>query len=127
MGASLERGAEQRHHEAWIGGVHERVAAALDEQLGHGPLVARVQPHRLVRVAGGRGVLRPGQAVVGDDQLSEATAGRDPGQGRADAARAYQEYPHGADSRLKLGPGRWDQLLYIAVTTDIVVEAHVLC
>jgi hypothetical protein len=48
--------------------------------------------HGLVSVAGGRGALGPAEVVVGDDQLSERAAGGDPGQGRAHATRADQEY-----------------------------------
>jgi hypothetical protein len=67
----------------------------LPEQAGRGLLVPRVQLHGLVSVAGRRGALRPAQVVVGDDQLSERAAGGDPGEGRADAACAHQEYAHG--------------------------------
>ena len=35
------------------------------------------------------------QLVVGDDQLGKRTAGGDPGERGADAARAYQENTHG--------------------------------
>jgi len=95
--ARPERGPEQRHHEPGVGRVHERVAAALGEQLGDGPLVPRVQLHGLVPVAGRGRALRPGQVVVGDDQFGEGAPGGDPGQRRADPARAHQQYAHGAD------------------------------
>ena len=55
----------------------------LREQADGGLLVARVQVHGLVPVAGGRGALGPAEVVTGDDQLSEPAAGGDPGQGRA--------------------------------------------
>jgi hypothetical protein len=90
------RGPEQRHHEPGVGRVHEYIAAALGEQLGDGPLVPRVQLHGLVPVAGRGRVLRPGQVVVGDDQLGKGAPGGDPGQRRADPAGARQQYAHGA-------------------------------
>jgi len=76
----------------------------LREQADGGLLVARVQLHGLVSVAGGRGALGPAEVVVGDDQLSERAAGGDPGQRRAHAARADQEYAH--ETILDLSPGR---------------------
>jgi hypothetical protein len=71
----------------------------LAEQAGGGLLVARVQLHGLVPVAGRRGALRPAQVVVGDDQLSERAASGDPGERRADAARAHPGEYAWADPR----------------------------
>ena len=67
----------------------------LPKQAGGGLLVPRVQRHGLVPVTGRRGALRPAQVIVGDDQLSERAARRDPGERRADAARSHQENAHG--------------------------------
>ena len=60
----------------------------LAEQAGRGLLIPRVQLHRLVPVARRGGSLGPAEVVVGDDQLGKRAAGGDPGEGRADAARA---------------------------------------
>ena len=124
--AGAERRAEQRHHEPGVGGVHERFAAMLGEQLGDGPLVPGVQPHSLVPVARRGGALRPPQVVVGDDQLGERAPGGDPGQRRADPARAHQKYAH----ELILSHvviNRRDQLLAPFYTTEIVAEVRILC
>ena len=75
----------------------------LREQADGGLLVARIQLHGLVSVAGGRGALRPAEVVIGDDQLGERATGGDPGQGRAYAPRAYQEYAHGLILDLSAG------------------------
>ena len=40
---------------------------------------------------------------LGDDQLGERAAGGDPGDRGAHPARAYEEYAHGADHRLRTG------------------------
>jgi hypothetical protein len=95
VGARLERGTEQGHHEARIRSVHEHIATVPPEQPGRGLLVAGAQRYGLVSVAGRRGALRPAQVVVGDDQLSERAAGGNPRKCRADAAGADQEYAHG--------------------------------
>jgi len=92
--AGAERGPEQRHHEPGVGRVHQRVAAALGEQPGHGPLVPGVQLRGLVPVAGRGRALRPLQVIVGDDQLGEGAPGGDLGQRRTDPARAHQKYAH---------------------------------
>jgi hypothetical protein len=75
----------------------------LREQADGGLLVARVQLHGLVPVAGRGRALRPAQVVIGDDQLSERAAGGDPGQGRAHATRAHQEDAHGPSLDLSAG------------------------
>jgi hypothetical protein len=42
-------------------------------------------------------VLRTGQVVVRDDQFGELAPGRDPGEGRADAARSHEKDSHAED------------------------------
>src|SRR6266568_7101190 len=95
MRARLECRAEKRHDETGVGSVHEYVARVLGRQCGHLLLVAGIELHGAPGFAGR--VLRPGEVVVGDDEIGELTACGDPGEGRADSAGADEQDAHTGD------------------------------
>ena len=96
VGARLERAREDRHVEHRVDGVHHVRDPVLAAQRRHGLLGRRVDLRGDVPLVGRRGLLCSGQVVVGDhDLLEEVTAGRDRGEGGADAAGADEEDLHG--------------------------------
>jgi len=67
----------------------------LRQQRGDLLLSTGIEAHGVTGRA--RGVLRPGQVVVGDDQLGELPAGGDAGECRADPASADEKDAHTGD------------------------------
>jgi hypothetical protein len=87
-------------------------------------LVKEITPKKRPRPrgTGRRRALRPGQLLVGDDQLGEGAPARDLGQRRAYSARAYQEYAHVLILALARGDHQRDPSFFSFFTTEIVAK-----